>query len=134
MKSMTQDKARLLERVAQRIVPEVAELDTHGLTRFFSIIDDTLRQRPAPVRRQLAGFLGLIRWLPVIRYGKPFEGLRPERQDAILRWLQECPIGLLQKGFWGLKTIIYLGFYGRQEVWEVIGYNPVRDGNTRLHA
>ena len=131
---MTQDKAQLLEVVARRIVPEVAALDTHGLTRFFTIIDDLLGQRPEPVRRQLAGFLGLIRWLPVLRYGRPFEGLQPARQDAVLRWFQECRIGLLQKGFWGLKTIVFFGYYGRREVWETIGYTPVRDGNERLHA
>lgn len=134
MRSLTQDKAQLLESVARRVVPEVAELDTHALTRFFTIIDDTLSQRPAPLRRQLAGFLGLIRWLPVIRYGKPFEGLHPARQDAVLRWLQECPIGLLQKGFWGLKTMIFMGYYGHREIWEELGYTPVRDGNNRLHA
>jgi hypothetical protein len=133
MRYLPQDKARMIEAVARRVVPEVAELDRSGTTRFFEIIDRLLATRPAPVRRQLAGFLGLIHWLPVLRYGRPYEALPPARQDAVLRWLQECPIGLLQKGFWGLKTIIFMGYYGQPEIAQQIGYTPVQDGNSRLH-
>jgi hypothetical protein len=133
MRYMPLDRARLLEAVARRVVPEVAELDSHGMTRFFDIIDNLLADRPEPVRRQLAGFLGLIQWLPVLRFGRPFSDLYPSRQDAVLMWLQECPIGILQKGFWGLKTTIFMGYYGQPQIGEQIGYTPVQDGNSRLH-
>jgi hypothetical protein len=133
MEYMPQDKARLIEAVALRVVPEVAELDGTGKEQFFQLIDNLLEDRPEVVRQQLAGFLGLIRRLPMLRYGRPFEALSPSRQDAVLTWLQECPIGLLQKGFWGLKAMIFLGYYGQPEIAEQIGYRPELDGNSRLH-
>jgi hypothetical protein len=134
MKSLSQDKAAFLNVLAARIVPETAELDNAGLARFFGIIDETLQGRPPTVRRQFAAFLGLLRWAPVLRYGSPLEKLRPERQDVILRWFEDCPIGLLRKGFWGLKTMVFMGYYGQPETNELIGYAPSFDGGARLHA
>ena len=133
MKSLSQDKAAFLKVLAARIVPETAELDNAGLARFFGIIDETLQGRPPTVRRQFAAFLGLLRWAPVLRYGSPLEKLRPERQDVILRWFEDCPIGLLRKGFWGLKTMVFMGYYGQPETNSEVGYAPERDGRARLH-
>jgi hypothetical protein len=109
MKSLSQEKAEFLQVLAARIVPETTELDAAGLGRFFGIIDEALQGRPAPVRRQFATFLGMLRWAPFVRYGNPFEKLRADRQDGVLRWFEDCPVGLFQKGFWGLKAMVFMG-------------------------
>jgi hypothetical protein len=134
MKSLSQEKAEFLQVLAARIVPEITELDAAGLGRFFGIIDGALQDRPSSVRQQFASFLGVLRWAPLVRYGSPLEKLRADRQDAVLRWFEDCPVGLLRKGFWGLKAMIFMGYYGQPETNELVGYAPELDGKARLHA
>jgi len=132
MKSLSQDRAAFLGIVARRIVPEIDELETSAWSRFYAIVDQALMDRPATVRRQFGVFLGLIRWLPLARYGTSFERLTDARRDAVLRWLQRALVGRLRQGFWGLKTLVFMGYYGQQELWDRVGYAPANDGNMRL--
>jgi hypothetical protein len=134
MKSLSREKAEFLKVLAARIVPEIAQLDSAGLGRFFGIIDHALLARPAAVRRQFASFLGLLRWAPVLRHGAPLEKLRADRQDAVLRWFEDCPVSLFRAGFWGLKAMVFMGYYGQPETNEVVGYTPDFNGGDRLHA
>ncbi len=134
MKSLSNEKAVFLQVLAARIVPETTELDDAGWRRFFDIVDGALLDRAEKVRRQFATFLGLIRSAPLIRYGESFEKLTSDRQDAVLRWFEDCPVGLLRKGFWGLKTMVFMGYYGQPETNELVGYTPDFDGRASLHA
>jgi hypothetical protein len=131
---MSQEKAEFLRVLASRIVPETADLDTAGSARFFGIIDGALQDRPNTVRTQFATFLGVLQWAPVLRYGAPFDKLSPQRQDSVLAWFEDCPIGLLRKGTWGLKTMVFMGYYGQPETNALLGYAPQFDGRGGLHA
>jgi hypothetical protein len=134
MQSLPRDKAEFLRLLAERIVPETASLDAAGAARFFGIIDSALMDREPAVRRQLASFLGVLRWAPLLRFGKPLESLSPGHQDAVLRWFEDCPVGLLRKGFWGLKAMVFMGYYGQPETNAGIGYTPSFNGGGTLHA
>ncbi len=134
MQFLSAKRQRTLEAVAARVVPETAGLDTARRELFLAIIDDALGQRPPGMRRQLGAFLGVIHMAPMARFGGPFEGLPGARQDAVLRWLEGGPVSLLRKGFWGLKVLVFMGYYGQPETWPAIGYDPQLDGNARLHA
>jgi hypothetical protein len=134
MRSLAPDKERQLGLVARRVVPDLALADAGTEARFLTAVDEALGERPETVRRQVAAFLGLIRLAPLLRFGRTFDRLDSSRQDRVLRWLQECPVGLLQKGFWGLRTIIFMGWYSQEERWPELGYEPVADGNQRLDA
>ncbi len=134
MRSLTPEKAGFLKVLAARIVPETGELDGAGQGRFFAIIDRALQERPPEVRRQFAAFLGVLRWASLVRFGAPLEKLAGERQDAVLRWFENCPVGLLRKGFWGLKAMVFMGYYGQPETNRLVGYAPETDGGVRLRA
>ena len=134
MDTLSQERASFLATVAERIVPEVGNLDLKGRTRFFQTIDEALRARSPGVRRQFGSLLGVIRWLPLLRWGTSFERLTPERQHRVLSWLMRCPSRTLRQGFWGLRTMVFMGYYGQPETWESIGYVPRVDGNEALHA
>ena len=134
MKSLSREKAEFLQVLATRIVPETTELDDAGLNRFFAIIDGALMDRPESVRGQFATFLGVLKWSFAVRYGRPFEHLSADQQDTVLRWFEDCPVGLLRKGFWGLKAMVYMGYYGQPETNELVGYAPDLDGRAKLHA
>lgn len=134
MTSLGQERAAFLLVVARRIVPEVAALDESALLQMLALIDRTLSDRGTKVSRQFATFLSVLRWAPVARYGTSFCRLRPERQDLVLRWFESAPIALLRQGLWGLKSMVFLGYYGRAEAWEEIGYAPAFDSLERLRA
>ena len=124
MEYLSGDKADLLLDLAARIVPETAELDPAGLDRFFAIVDDALSRREPEVRRQFATFLGVVKWASLPRFGRPFHKLSAARQDAVLRWFEDCPVGLLRSGTWGLKTMVFMGYYGQPETNDLVGYHP----------
>lgn len=132
MQSLPAEKALFLDVVARRIVPEVAGLDARGRERFFRMIDAALMDRPPGVRRQFGTLLGVVRWLPLPRWGISFERLSGDRQDRVLRWLQDAPLPLLRAGFWGLKVMVFMGYYGQPELWPEVGYDPHPDGNEVL--
>ena len=66
-----------------------------------------------------------MRWL---------ERLPAERQDRWLRFLENAPLTLLRVGIWGLKTLVFLGYYSQDGVQRRIHYLPSKEeGNVRLH-
>ena len=134
MTSLNEEQTAFLLVVARRIVPEVAGLGEWGCAQLLAIIDQALMDRGAEVCRKFGVFLGVLRWAPVVRYGRLFPGLRPDRQDAVLRWVESAPLGLLRQGTWGLKSMAFMGYYGRVEAWEEIGYAPSFDSLERLGA
>jgi hypothetical protein len=117
---------------ARRIVPEVSTLDAAGESAFFAIIEDVLAQRPASVRRQIALFFVVLRWLPLLFFFGRLDRLSPEKQDRALHWFESNGLELLRKGFWGVRTLVFMGYYGRPEVYPKLGYEPSRQGNAPL--
>lgn len=134
MQHLSKPKIEILRAVALRVVPETAAMDETGWGRFEAIVDRALSDRTPAVRRQIATFLGLIRVAPVLRWGRPFHRLPDGRRDAFLRFLQDGPASLLRQGFWGLKALVFMGYYGQHEVWPEIGYDPSFDALPRLDA
>jgi hypothetical protein len=120
--------------LAVRIVPESASLDAPARDRLVALVEDLLATRTPKTRRELALFLRVLRWLPAVRYLRPLDRLAACDQDASLRWFQDSPVALFRKGFWGVKTLVFLGYYGRPEIGETIRYRPSREGNRSLHA
>lgn len=134
MISLDDSRAAFLLVVARRIVPEVAALAEAGLSAMLGLIDRTLAERGEAVRRKLALFLGVLRWGPALRDGRPFDALPPQRQDVVLRWFESAPLSPLRQGTWGLKSMVFMGYYARAEAWQEIGYAPAFDSLERLRA
>jgi hypothetical protein len=120
--------------VAARVVPAIASLDEAGRERFAAIVGTALAGRPRPLQRQFALFLGVVRWAPALRYGAPFDRLGPAAQDAVLRWFMNAPAAKLRGGFWGVRALAFMGFYGQPELWSAIRYAPSFSGNEFLHG
>jgi hypothetical protein len=120
--------------VAARVVPAFSALDPEGRDRFAATVRTALAARPRSLQRQFALFLSVVRWAPAVRFGAPFDRLAPARQDAVLRWFMDAPLGKLRGGFWGLKALVFMGYYGQPEVWSAIRYAPSFSGNELLHG
>ena len=134
MRSLPDKQAAFFGVVAATITPEVADLDAAGRQRMLEIVDTALMDRDPGTRKQLGTFLGVIRLAPVLRYGRTFDRLDGARRQAVLRWFEDCPVGLLRKGFWGLKAMVFMGYYGRPECWSEISYAPERDGRAGVRG
>jgi len=131
---LSQRKWAFLMCVAGCIVPAVADLSAEGRSRFIAIVGKALAERPLSIQRQFVLFLGLMRWLVVLRFGAPFDRLSPADQDAVLRWFLDAPLAKLRGGFWGLRALAFMGYYGQTEVWPSLRYTPSFNGNERLHG
>jgi hypothetical protein len=118
----------ILRAVASTVVPESASLDERAWTELEAVVAGALAERDEKVRRQLIAFLRLIQVLPLTRYGQPFTRLSPNRRTAFLESVERSPIALIRRGFWGLRTLIFMGYYTRDDVAEAVGYRPHRDG------
>lgn len=109
--------------VAETVVPEAGALDEAGWGAVEAVVGDALRERDPSLLRRLRLLLGAIRWLPVLRWGRTFPELSPDARRRFLEGLQDAPILLLRSGFWGLRTLCLLGYYGREDARREIGYD-----------
>ncbi|UCC49266.1 MAG: hypothetical protein JSV41_03555 [Gemmatimonadota bacterium] len=115
---------RRFRAVVSTLVPETAELEEAGWRELEALVESSLTSRPRTLRQQLRLFLHLVQWLPLFRYGRPFTALSPARRARFLASLQEHSIGLIRIGFWGLRALAFLGYYGRDAAARAIGYRP----------
>ncbi len=108
--------------LASTIVPDSAGLDEGQWLEVEAIIDDYLARRPAALRAQLRTFVRVLGLLPLARWGRTFVALDPQRRTRFLAGVQDSPVLIVRRGFWGLRTMVYLGYYSRAAAAAEIGY------------
>ena len=108
--------------LTETIVPETAALGADGWVSLERIATKAIADRPRRVRRQFALFMHAIEWLPLLRYGRPFSKLNPHRRQRFLESLQDSSFLLIRRGFWGLRTLILMGYYTQASTLGIIGY------------
>ena len=108
--------------IAATVVPEAGRLDTAGWGELERLVEKMLEPRPSSIKRQLRMLIRAIDVLPLLRRGRRFTRLTAPERTKFLAGLQDAPLLLLRRGFWGLRTLVYLGYYARPEVDREIGY------------
>ena len=108
--------------VVTTVVPEAASLDAAGWAEAERLVEATLARRPEGVKRQLRLLIRAIEYLPLLRRGKTFTSLSPGERAAFLSALESAPLVLLRRGFWGIRTLAFMGYYARPEAGRAIGY------------
>lgn len=117
------DPVRAPFRAAARVmVPAMRNLPERQWAEAERVVENALRQRPPAVRRQIRLLLRLIEWLPVTRFGRRFSRLSAARRLRVLSALQDAPLLLLRRGVWGLRTLVFMGYYARPGAGTAIGY------------
>lgn len=114
--------------VAHAVVPETLSLSAEGWLALETTVERALASRPAAVQKQIASFLRVIEYLPVLRYGARFTQLSVGRSTAVLRWLEHSRVLLIRRGVWGLRTLVMMGYYTQPAVQQAIGYRAHPDG------
>jgi len=118
----------IFRAVVTTVVPDAETLDAAAWSDVDAIISGQLAQRPPALRRQLGALLGLVQWLPLLRFGRPFTALDADRRTRVLAALERAPALLLRRGIWGLRTLALLGYYARPAAAEEIGYRGTPRG------
>lgn len=108
--------------VATCVVPEAARLEGAQWEEMEAIVARAIAARSRSVQRQLALFLLLLEWLPLLRYARRLSRLNTARRAHFLDRVQRAPLLLLRRGFWGVRTLILIGYYGRPAAAAEIGY------------
>lgn len=108
--------------IAGTIVPGARVMGESEWEELERIIERGLAARPDEVKKQLRVLVRLLDFLPVLRWGRTFRTLDEERRTRFLLAIQDAPLLLLRRGFWGLRTLVFMGFYGRPETAAAIGY------------
>jgi len=118
----------IFRAIATAIVPELRSASANTWTELESQIERALAERPAPMRRQLTSFLRLLDWWSVPRHGRRLTKLDEAKRNALLESLERHPLLLIRRGIWGVRTLVFLGYYTRDDVMTFIGYRGHKDG------
>ena len=119
--------------IAITVVPDASALDEAGWRDLDALVEKLLARRPAAMRQQLVFFVRAIEHLPRLRWGRPFTALSAEERTLFLSRLERAPLLLLRRGFWGLRTLVFFGYYARPEAAAAIGYRAdARGWEARL--
>ncbi len=132
MKSSNTRELETLSTMATAIVPEVTSLARDEKDKMMEIMSNALSRLPHGVKRRFRLFLRAMTVLALLRYGHGLKTLDESKKKRLLNWLQGSSVPNLRKGFWGLKTFIFMGYYGRPQVGREIHYCPSNKGNELL--
>jgi len=109
-------------------VIEADTLDEAGWQEAEDIVSQALATKPESLVRQLLLFIRLANWLALVPYGRPFTRLGPAARQAHLTRLENAPMLLIRRGFWALRTLVFMGYYGQARVREELGYRASAGG------
>ena len=93
-----------------------------------AVIARTLARRSARVQGQFEAFLRFVQVLPIARYGRSFTALPSHQRLAVLTRLERSRVVLVRRGFWAVRTLIFIGYYSRADVAESIGSHATAAG------
>ena len=114
--------------LATTIVPEAAGLDEAGWRAVKAVVDEALAARPEALRRRLLLFIRVLSWISVARYGKRLASLDARRRASFLSSVERSRLLLVRRGFWGLRALVFLGYWTRPEAAVAIGYRARPQG------
>ncbi len=87
-----------------------------------------LAGRPPGVTRQLALFLRMLDLAARLRHGRSLAGLDLLARVRLLERFERSPILLVRRGIWGLRTLVFMGYYTQEPVIAGLGYRASAAG------
>jgi hypothetical protein len=134
LKVFSDKDAKFLLVLAKRIVPDIATLPETEQLEVVCRIDDALWGREPALRMQFLAFLKILKLSFLPRHLKTFDRIKPAQQDDLIRKFEDHSIGKLRSGIWGVRTLIFMGYYGNPGRAKQFHYTPSLNGNEKLHA
>ena len=110
------------------MLPGPNALDRAGWEEAEAIMEAALAPRPSSVKKQLRLFLHLLNVLPLLTTGRTLRRLPEERRARFLAGLQRSRLAPLRRGLWGVRTLLFMGYYNQDAVRNEIGYRAGPEG------
>jgi hypothetical protein len=117
-----------LRAFAATVTPETAALSDTQWRGCEAVIEHALSRRPPRVRRQIKLLLRAIDVAARARYRRGFAQLDDARRTALIERLERAPVALIRRGIWGLRTLVFMGYYTGGDVAREIGYGATARG------
>jgi|SRR5688572_15838592 len=114
--------------IAEAVVPESQRMTPTEWQDFGAVIDRALMRRPASMRRQLTVFLNLLNVLSFVRYRCSLRRASIQQRTSLLERIENSPLLLFRRGFWGLRTLVFMGYYARPQCGHALGYTAAARG------
>lgn len=114
--------------LAATIVPEASGLDEAGWRDVEAAVDEALLSRPESLRRQFLLFVRLLGWISLARFGRGLTSLDARRRERLLASVERSRLLPLRRGFWGLRALVFLGYWTRPETVVAMGYRARPEG------
>ena len=107
---------------AVAFVPELDAASAGTWDRLEATVAAALADRPPRLLRQIAAFLAVLDLGARIRFGRRLGRLDLARRVAFLRRLERAPLLVVRRGLWGLRTLVFMGYYTQPDVVTDLGY------------
>ncbi|MGH7560802.1 MAG: hypothetical protein ACRENB_07265 [Gemmatimonadales bacterium] len=120
-----------LRALAGVFVPESRALDEAGWRSFERIVESGLASRPRALVRRIRVFLSLLDLAARVRHGRRLSGLPHSDASRLVGRFAASPLLGFRKGVWGLRTLVFLGYYGDQARSASLGYRGTAAGWSR---
>lgn len=117
-----------MHALLEAFVPAASVIHRQELEKVLSVSDGFVAGRPASVRRQLLLALSVIRLLAVLQFGRGLSRVDIERRRKFLESLQSSRVLKLRLAVWGLRTLLFGGYYADPDRQGRLGYRPHSDG------
>ena len=121
-------RSRGFRSIAEVVVPEAVSMSAEEWREFGDVIEAALARRPAAVRRQLGAFLKILTVLCFLRHGRGLSALSAEGRTAFLAGIENSKLLLFRRGFWGIRTLVFMGYYARAACAGQLGYAAAARG------
>ena len=95
---------------------------------FYRVIDNALTKRPAKMVAQLKLFLKILNVISLIRYRRPLQRIDKSQRVKLLSSIEDSKLLLFRRGFWGIRTLVYMGYYANAETGTALGYRAAARG------
>jgi hypothetical protein len=120
--------SRTFRSIAEVVVPEIRSLGDAEWRECTAVVEAALAKRPAAMRRQLGMFMRILNVMSFAHTGRSISRLDHEARAAFLAKVENSPVLLLRRGFWGVRTLVFMGYYARAACATSLGYAATARG------
>lgn len=110
------------------ILPSAENLDDDGWHEMERIVDSVLASQPSKVQRQFRLFLRVLDLSTIVAFRTRFHRLDSTARHTALERLAHGPRLLMRRGIWGVRTLVYMGYYTQPAHAAAVGYGATARG------
>ena len=87
-------------------------------------VDRYVAELPRPMQREIGALLQLVEHGATVFRGRAtrFTRMSPDEQDATLRDWERSSLTVRRRGFQGLRTLAFVGYWRDDRTWPLLGY------------